>query len=128
VLFSLLYNGPLVILGAFWLRSRVREFDRLQILPVLLDVAIVSIAVARFYGSSIPPSGHALFLTHSLVSVNKRYYRFATLVMLIVTIGLKISWGDYTSWGYGILLGIASGRLWMWAGTKRDNDVRPSER
>lgn len=83
---------------------------------MVIDIAVVSIAIARFYGSSIPPSGHAVFLTHSLITISNRYYRLAALSMLIVTIGLKISWHDYASWSYGIVSGVVSGMLWVWAG------------
>jgi hypothetical protein len=76
-------------------------------------------AVSRFYGLPIPPSGHALFLTHSLVSVRNKYYRIAALVMLIVTILLKLSWGDYRSWLYGIIIGLVSGTIWIQAGKAR---------
>ena len=84
---------------------------------MLLDLAVVSIAIARFFGSSIPPSGHAILLTHTLITVSNRYYRLAALTMLIVTAGLKISWQDFTSLGYGIVLGMISGVLWVWAGS-----------
>ena len=116
-LFSLMYQGPLFIMGIFWVFFRKEEYRRLQILPVLIDVAVLSIAVARFYGSSIPPSGHALLLTHTLITVSNRYYRLAALIMLIATAGLKISWHDYTSLGYGIVLGMISGAAWVWAGS-----------
>ena len=114
-LFSLIYNGPLFILGAFWLFFRTEEYRRFQILRVLIDVAVFSIAIARFFGSSIPPSGHAILLTHTLITVSNRYYRLAALTMLIVTAGLKISWHDFTSLGYGVVLGMISGAAWVWA-------------
>jgi hypothetical protein len=112
-LFSLIYNGPLFILAIFWIFFRIQEYRRLRILPVLLDIAVASIAIARFLGSSIPPSGHALLLTHTLISVSNRYYRLAALAMLIATAGLKISWNDFTSLGYGIVLGMISGVVWV---------------
>lgn len=116
-LFSLIYNGPLFILCIFWLFFRTHHYRRLQIIRALTDLAVLSIAIARFLGSSIPPSGHAVLLTHTLISVNNRYYRLAALIMLILTAGLKISWHDYTSLGYGIALGIISGVIWVWTGT-----------
>lgn len=124
-LFSLMYNGPLFILGIFWLFFRKQEYRRLRILRVLLDIAVFSIAIARFFGSSIPPSGHAILLTHTLITVSNRYYRLAALIMLIATAGLKISWHDFTSLGYGIVLGIISGAAWVWAG--RDQILQSEE-
>ena len=126
-LFSLLYNGPLFILGIFWLFFRQQEYRRLQMLRVLIDVAVFSIAIARFFGSSIPPSGHAILLTHTLITVSNRYYRLAALAMLIVTAGLKISWHDYTSLGYGIVLGMITGMTWVWAGRDSDQILQSGE-
>jgi hypothetical protein len=117
-LFSLLYNGPLFILGIFWLFFRTEEYRRLRILGLLLDLAVVAIAIARFFGSSIPPSGHAILLTHTLITVSNRYYRLAALAMLIATAALKISWYDFSSLGYGIVLGMISGTIWLWAGRR----------
>lgn len=125
--FALMYNSPLLILCVFWLLFRKKEYERFQLWRALIDIAVISIAIARFYGSSIPPSGHAVFLTHSLISVNNRYYRLAALTMLIVTIGLKISWGDYTSWSYGVVLGVISGMVWDWAGKDSSNVLQSGE-
>ena len=119
-MFSLLYSGPLFILGIFWLYFRVLEYRRSRILGVVLDLAVISIALARFFGSSIPPSGHALLLTHTLITVSNRYFRLSALAMLIATAALKISWHDFSSLGYGIVLGVTSGIIWLWA--RRDAD------
>jgi hypothetical protein len=113
MLFSLLYNGPLVVLAAFWLLCRKQEYQSRQSLKMVLDILIAGIAISRFYGSLIPPSGHALFLTYSLITVSNRYYRIAALMMLLVTIALKISWGDYQLWAYGTLLGVVIGTIWI---------------
>lgn len=118
MLFSLLYNGPMVLLLASWVFCRRQEQKRWQALRILLDIVILSIAISRFYGLLIPPSGHALFLTYSLLTVSSKYYRIAALMMLFVTIALKISWGDYESWSYGILFGVVSGIEWIWIGRK----------
>jgi hypothetical protein len=116
-LFSLIYNGPLFILGIFWLFFRKQEYRRLQIIRALLDFTVFAVAIARFFGSSIPPSGHAMLLTHTLITVSNRYYRLAALIMLILTAALKISWNDLTSLGYGIVLGMISGVVWVYAGS-----------
>lgn len=121
-LFSLTYNGPIFMVGFFWVLFRAQEYMRAQqhrrvwIMRLLIDIAVFSAAFARFFGSSIPPSGHALLLTHTLISVSNRYYRLAALVTLLGTAGFKISWHDYTSLGYGILLGVLTGAGWLWAG------------
>ena len=126
-LFWQLYNGPLFILGAFWIFFRIREYRRLQILQVLLDLAVFAAATARSIGSSIPPSGHAQLLTHTLINVSNRYFTFAALLMLIATAALKISWYDFSSLGYGIVLGITSGMIWIWAGRDSDQLLQSEE-
>jgi hypothetical protein len=123
-----MYNGPLFILAIFWIFFRAREYRKLRVLGVLLDLAVVSIAMARFFGSSIPPSGHAILLTHTLITVSNRYYRLAALAMLIATAALKISWYDFASLGYGIALGITSGMIWLWAGRDADRVLQSGER
>lgn len=121
-LFSLMYNGPIFMLGFFWIFFRAREYRRLQIIRMLLDVAVFAMAISRFLGSSIPPSGHALLLTHTLISVSNWYYRLAALIMLIGTAVLKISWHDYSSLGYGIVLGAISGAVWVWGDRKLQSE------
>lgn len=44
-LFSLMYSGPVFILGIFWLFFRKHEYKRLQIIRVLIDIAVFSILV-----------------------------------------------------------------------------------
>lgn len=117
--FFVMYNAPLFVLGFFWILLRKQDYRRFQIIRALLDIAVAAIALARFFGSSIPPSGHALLLTHTLISVSNRYYRLCALAMLLATAGLKISWHDFASLGYGIVLGILSGVAWLWAGGDR---------
>ena len=126
-LFWLMYNGPLYILGFFWIFFRIQEYRRLRMPGVLLDIAVFSLAIARLLGSSVPPSGHALVLTHTLITVSNRYFRLAALLMLLGTAGLKISWNDFSSLGYGIGLGITSGLAWLWSGRGSDPILQSEE-
>ena len=122
--FGVMYNGPLFILGFFWFYFRKDEYRRLQIIRMLIDVVVLSIAIARFFGSSIPPSGHAILLTHTLITVSNRYFRLAAVLMLLGTAVLKISWHDYTSLGYGIVLGIVSGVIWVILKSPTESNAR----
>ena len=64
----------------FWLFFRKQEYRRFELLRVLLDVAVFAVASARFFGSSIPPSGHALLLTHTIITVSNRiHYTYLVL-------------------------------------------------
>lgn len=127
MLFLILYNGPLIVLAAFWLYFRTQGNANFHVLRLMLDIAIVAVAIARLFGSSIPPSGHAALLTHTLISVSNRYYRIAALLMLIATIALKISWGDYESWSYGLVVGVITGTAWVLVGRGSGGEIQTSE-
>jgi hypothetical protein len=124
-MFSLLYNVPVFGLAVFWAYCRLQEQPPRRSWRSVLDVVVVAIAGSRFFGAAIPPSGHALFLTYSLITTANRYYRMAAAVMLIITIALKVSWGDYNSWFYGLLAGVISGSLWVYARGKNAEPAPP---
>ena len=112
--FSLLYNLPLFGLAGYWILCRIQESKKSRPLAVAIDMIVVALAASRYLGSTILPSGHALFLTHSLLTTANRLYRIIALILLIVTIVLKVSWGDYISWVYGILAALISSVLWRY--------------
>ena len=120
LLFSLIYNGPILVLCIVWLLLRARDKSKLTPLRVLIDAVIVAIAASRFLGATIPPSGHTAFLSYSLVTVNNKSYRIIALLTLLLTIGLKISWNDYTSWAYGIAAGIGGSAIWLYSSRRSD--------
>ncbi len=115
-----LYSLPLYALAGLWLLCRMHEDDKLFSLRSLLDIIVIALAMSRNWGSIIPSSGHALFLTHSLMTIRSHLYRIPAAIMLIVTIAFKVSWGDYLSFVYGILIGFISGVIWNSTFTKFD--------
>jgi xanthine/uracil permease len=121
--FFLYYHLPLFALIGVWLALRIQGQRRLGIVTTLIDTTVIGVAIARLFGSSIPPSGHAIFLTHSLLTIRNRYYKIAALLMLLAVIYLKVGWRDYTSWNVGIVFGLISGYLWQWF--EKDADVIP---
>jgi hypothetical protein len=116
VSFTYLYNGPVLLLCVAWLLLRVRDKSELIPLRIFIDALVAAIALSRFLGATIPPSGHALFLSYSLVTIYYKSYRIPAMLMLLLTIALKVSWHDYTSWAYGILVGLGCGVVWIYAG------------
>jgi hypothetical protein len=114
MVFSLLYNLPLFGLAVYWILCRIQEAKKSRPLAIAIDIIVVALAASRYLGSTILPSGHALFLTHSLLTTANRLYRIIALILLAVTIVLKVSWGDYSSWVYGILVALSSSFLWRY--------------
>jgi hypothetical protein len=118
-LLSFLYNAPLFAMALFWGYCRIQESRKLLSWESLIDILVFVVAASRFFGSSIPPSGHALFLTHTMLTINNRAYRLTALILLIMTVVLKLTWGDYTSWIYGILTGTITAGAWVYVKSKR---------
>ena len=120
--FSLLYNLPLFALGFLWLISRWRQPPSLG--QLFLDALVVALSLARFFGVPLPPSGHAFFLTHSGLTTPQRSYQWAAAFLLILTIALKLSWGDSSSWLWGIVAGCASGAGYRQLHSTRNTEER----
>jgi hypothetical protein len=123
----LLYNWPLHILAPFWLVCRMQEDKKFLSLRTLIDIVVVILAMSRYYGPIVPTSGHALFLTHSLITIRNRYYRIPAVVMLIATVAVKVSWEDYSSLVSGILIGLISGAIWIGTNTRSNAGVQLRE-
>ena len=121
---SLLYNLPLFALGLWWLFSRWRQPQPPSLRQVLLDGIVVTLSLARFFGIPLPPSGHAFFLTHSGLTTSQRSYQFAAAFLLVLTIALKLSWGDSSSWLWGIMAGCASGAGYRQLHSTRNTEER----
>ncbi|MFN0110939.1 MAG: hypothetical protein ACKVZH_18925 [Blastocatellia bacterium] len=103
--FALFYNLPVFALGLWWLAARIRNRCELTFLGAATDLLVVAAGFSRFLGASIPTSGHALFLSYGLLTVANKPYRICALIFLAVTVGLKLSWGDCSTWFYGIVFG-----------------------
>jgi hypothetical protein len=114
IVFSLLYNLPLFGLAVYWIFCRIQEAKKARPLAIAIDIIVVAMAASRYLGSTILPSGHALFLTHSLLTTANRLYRFIAFILLVATIVLKVSWGDYSSWVYGIIVALGSSVFWRY--------------
>ena len=78
---------------------------------VIVDVVAVCLAASRMFGEYLPSSGHALLLSYSPITVANRLFRVIALAGLLLTIAMKLQFGDSRSWLYGILAGVALGIL-----------------
>ena len=122
--FTLLYNLPLFALGLLWLCSRWRESRQLTRWRWCLDCAVLSLSLARFFGASLPPSGHAFFLSYSGLTTPERAYQISAAALLLLTIIVKLSWGDSSSWLWGIMAGCACGSLWRGVFSNKHKEKR----
>lgn len=105
-LFFWIYNLPVVLMGFVWLAIEFKRRTTLTVPCVLCDLIVIGVGLGRFLGWQIPPSGHALFFSYSLLTVTNKVYRLFAAIFLLLTIGLKLSWGDYSTWVYGIVVGV----------------------
>jgi hypothetical protein len=111
--FSALYNFPLYSVGFLWLFYRLQENKSFLPLMLLVDILVVLIAASRFFGPLVPASGHALFLSYSLLTASSKFYKITSAILLVLTIALKLSWGDHHSWVFGIIFGLFCGILYQ---------------
>lgn len=118
-LFFWIYNLPVVLMGFVWLAIEVKRRTTLTVPCVLCDLIVIGVGLGRFLGWQIPPSGHALFFSYSLLAVPNIAYRFFAAAFLLMTIALKLSWGDYSTWVYGIVVGVGLGLLHRFFATDR---------
>ncbi len=107
-----LYNWPLYSVCFFWLFCRLREPGALRLPRLILDGVVVILAASRMYSDYLPSSGHALLMCYSVLTVPNPFYRVATAAMLLLTIAMKLTWGDGRTWVYGIALGGLCGLIY----------------
>jgi len=110
--FSIFYNGLLFSIWFYWLHRRLKEGSLNGSLLNVIDLVVNVAAISRFFGSTIPISGHALFLTYSIFTVKDRKYLSLAMILLFVVIALKVSWNDNATWLFGMFCGVAIGVLW----------------
>ncbi len=113
--FLTLYVAPMALAVPLWLRERLRVVMMVPPLCRILDVAVVSVALARFIGAIVPLSGHMLFLTYSGLTTPPRWYRTLALALIAETTLFKLGiWNDVQTWGLGAMAGAVGGAAYLW--------------
>ncbi len=111
--FDALYSLPLYAAFFSWIYCRLAENAEFRLATIILDLIVVGLAASRFFGPIIPSSGHALLLSYSLLTTGSRLYRIIAAILLALTIAFKLSWGDYSSLSFGILIGSLFGCVYI---------------
>lgn len=100
------YVVPIVVPFIAFLLDRAEGFRRRKTLQISIDVFIVLTAMWRVIGDVPYISGHALFLTYSLLSSRSRVMQITSAMVMMEVIYLKFFvWQDRTTLISGIVLG-----------------------
>jgi len=112
----LAYSVPIAIPFVAYLFDRAQRWREVR---WFIDVAVVLLALSRAFVPVPFISGHALFLTYSLLTTRTSIARLSTLLMLVYVVYLKaFMWQDVTLVG-GLVLGTAASLAWRQTVRKR---------
>ena len=103
---SFFYVVPIVVPFVGFLLDRAEHTRETTVVQVIIDVAIIGLAMARIFTSFPFISGHTLFLTYALGASRSRVViATASLVMLQVIYLKYIVWHDAVTSTGGIIIG-----------------------
>lgn len=115
------YVTPIVVPFAAFLFDRAARRRQVTAYQLIVDVLVVGTAMWRVIGHVPYISGHALFLTYTLLSTRSRVAQISAAIVMLQVIYLKyIVWGDWITSTNGIALGILGALARMWFGAKYD--------
>ncbi len=106
----LFYCVPIGIPFVGFLFDRASQWRKLYLECWIIDIIVISLALMRAGFLDIPfISGHALFLSYTILTTKIRIVKFLAICVMIQVIYLKIFvWNDITILG-GIVLGCLAG-------------------
>jgi hypothetical protein len=101
------YVVPIVVPFTIFLLDRAERIHRRKLAQMLIDSAVVIMAMWRVIGDVPYVSGHTLFLTYCILTVSSLGGRITAIIVLIEVIYLKLFvWNDWITSLVGIVLGI----------------------
>ena len=108
------YVVPIVVPFVAFLFDRAERVRQSSVLQLALDALVTVTAIWRALGHVPYVSGHALFLTHCLLTARSRVARVSSAVVMLQVIYLKyVVWHDWVSSTGGIILGAAAAFVWQ---------------
>src|SRR5215208_4548246 len=77
----------------------------------LLDAGVVALSILRFFWPVyFPFSGHAFFLSYSMMTTRRRWWLLVAAALMAETTVFKLAlWDDPGSWATGAALGLMGG-------------------
>jgi hypothetical protein len=120
--FFIIYMAPLLLAGPLWLRFRVAQIETLSERQLTVDGVVFLAGALRMFGGwgVLPYSGHMLFLTYSMLTTRSLGYSLVAAVLLVMTTIYKLAlWDDWSTWLWGLALGIIAAAIWHRASRRR---------
>ncbi len=124
--YVLYYAMPLTVIVPVWGRLRLVRFAALTPTQRVADALVLIAATVRTLGGDVVPvSGHALFLTHTIVTTRNKYYRMAATGASAITLWFKLRiWNDRSSLVAGVLAGGMTALVWMLSDRAKDRSAK----
>ncbi len=103
------YVVPIIVPFIIFIFHRLEIFQQRNFIQHLTDSAVVLTALWRVIGDVPYISGHTLFLTYCILTVNSRVGQILAAIVIVEVVYLKIFvWNDWITASVGIILGIVA--------------------
>jgi len=124
--FFLFYCVPIVVPFVAFLFDRAERIAEMNLVRWAADVVVLALSLARFKGMGGLPviaviSGHALFLTHALLTARSWVVRVTAAIVMLQVIYVKLPAGDLSLYG-GILVGCLTAAVHHFLKSRRPVD------
>lgn len=108
------YVVPIVVPFVIFLLTRFENFRQKPLIQSIIDAVVVLTAVWRVIGDVPYVSGHALFLTYCLLTIEFNVGRILAAIVLLEVLYLKLFvWHDWLTCFVGITLGIIAAIIYQ---------------
>ena len=106
------YLMPVGVVFVSFILDRLKDLGRISVQWLFLDLLIVLLSLARAVTYIPFYSGHALFLSYTLLSSRIKIVKFLALMGLLQVIYLKLfRWDDWNTLFVGMLIGSLAGYI-----------------
>jgi len=100
------YVVPIVVPFVIFLLKRAENFRQKTLIQLIIDATVVLTAMWRVIGDLPFVSGHTLFLTYFIFTLNFNVGRILAVIVMLEVLYLKFFvWNDWISAIVGIVLG-----------------------
>ena len=104
------YIMPVGVVFVAFILERLKELGHTSVQCLILDLIVVLLSLARVVTYIPFYSGHAMFLSYTLLSARLRVVKILATVVLLQVVYLKlIKWDDWITLIIGVLVGSLAG-------------------
>jgi hypothetical protein len=102
---TIIYSIPMVFLFFMWLKFKLDEQHVFHHQLFITDSVAVGLSIARILGL-FWHSGHVLFILYTFLTSKNKMYRILCIPFIILTISVKMYWGDILTPILGVIIAL----------------------